>query len=106
MANSDRTMVRRTVGVPIINESARPDGKSIPTVRIANFKNWTRYRFAFGGQHPQLPVAGVHNGEQRYQPLLHRHLYRQSSPNFPMIYLQRTNLGFSLGYGNMTRPVV
>src|SRR5579862_2560983 len=82
--------------IPFVLEVPCADRKTITAVRIANFENWSRYRFAFGHEEFEFAIDTLDNAEQRNRAMLHRHLYRQPAPNLTVIYVQGPNLGSSL----------
>src|ERR1017187_1194201 len=78
MAHSDRAVVRRPLGVPIVDEPPRPDAEPVPAVRVADLQDRSGNRIRLRGQQFQLSAA-FHHREQRHRTVLHRHLHRKPS---------------------------
>src|SRR5260370_14578488 len=106
MADADRAMMRRTLGVPGIHEFSRSHRETIAAVGVANFKNRPRLGCSLSDQQFELSVSRLNNRKQSYWTMPNRHLDGEPAANLAMVHTQRTDLGLALGDGDVAGPVM
>src|SRR5205085_12346114 len=65
------------VGVPLIDEVSGTDRKSIPAVRISNFKSGTWDRFRLGCEQLNPAICGFNDRQERHRAVLYGHFHGQ-----------------------------
>ncbi len=98
--------MRRTVGIPFVDEPPGANAEPVAAVGIANLQNRTGHRFGLGNQQLDPAVHGLDHGKQCDRTMFHRHLHRQAASHLAVIHLERAHLGFTLRNGDVTRAVV
>src|SRR5215469_124456 len=106
MANSNGTMVSRSMNVPLIEKAPHPKRESVAAVRVADFENGSGDGFSFSREQFEFAIRGLHDGKQSHWSMFDGHFYRQPVSNFSVIHLQRANLCLSFGDCDMPRSVV
>src|SRR5580704_10261136 len=99
-------MMCGSLAVPVVQKSSCAERKTIPAVRISEFKDWARNGFSVGTQELQLSLRRLYDGKQCDRTVPHRHLNRQTATDFAMVKLQRPHLCLAFGDRNMSRAVV
>src|SRR5690348_9878956 len=92
MADADSAVVRGSVGIPFVDETARADGKAVTTVRIADFKYGAGHGLCFGEQQLQATVCRLDNREEGDGPMPHRHFDGEAAAHLTVKHRQRANL--------------
>src|SRR5690606_32064828 len=106
MTYSYRTMVRRAVGIPLVDKLPCPDREPVSAVSIADLKYGSGHRLRLGYQKEYFSVYCLDHRKQRYRAKLHRHFHGQPVAYFTMIYLKRAHFDLSFSNGKVTRSVV
>ena len=68
VAHTHSAVVRRTLGVPCLDEAARAERESVSAVGVANFENRPSLGFALGGDQLEARLRIFDNREQRDRP--------------------------------------
>src|SRR5579862_6322939 len=85
VADSDGTMVRRSMNIPLIEEAPRAKRESVAAIRVADLENRAGDGFSFSREEFEFAIRHLDDGKQGHRSMFNRHFHRQSASNLPVI---------------------
>src|ERR1035438_6283005 len=106
MAYADGAVVGGSLLVPGIDATARTNWEAIAAVGVGNLKNFAGYALALGYDELEARLAVFDHREQSDGAVFDAHLDGEAAAHFAVVDLERTDLGFALGDGDVAGTVV
>src|SRR5450631_3225876 len=106
MAYADGTVVGGALLVPGIDEAARANWEAVATVGVANLKDFAGYALALGYDELEARLAVFDHRQQRDGAVFDAHFDGEASAHLAVVDLERADLCFSLGDGDVAGTVV
>src|ERR1035441_6330524 len=106
MAYADGTVVCGALPGPGTAEAANPEREPVTAVGVANFENFAGYALALGYDELEARLAVFDHREQSDGAVFDAHLDGEAATPLAVVDLERADLGFALGDGDVAGTVV